>query len=89
MKNGDPIPFAPPANTPIVGQPFTLRSILIPVTASLTCNCGLGDDTTITIVSSAGATCPGCGRVWNVAFNPTTNKLEFSMALPGIEQVPS
>lgn len=82
-----PLPF--PASTPIVGQPFTLLSILIPVTAAIRCNCGGAGDTTITIVLSSGATCPACARVWNVAFNPTTQKLEFTMALPGTEQVPS
>jgi hypothetical protein len=86
-NNNRPVAFPAPASTPIVGQPFTLLSILIPVSAAITCNCGQSGDTrintTINIVLSAGATCPACHRVWNVAFNPTTNKLEFTMALPG------
>jgi len=90
-ENGNkPLPFPASTSTPIVGQPFTLLSILVPVTAVLKCNCGAeGGDTTVTIVQSVSAPCPGCQRVWNVALNPTTMKLEFAMALPDPAQVPS
>ena len=79
-----PLPFAAPANTPIVGQPFTFTTLMIPVTATLTCNCGPGaaDDRAVTIVLSQAGTCPRCGRTYNVGLNPTTMKLEIAMGEP-------
>ncbi len=86
MRNGNGIaPSAPVAGVPIVGQPFTLHSVMCPVTATLSCNCG-GPDTAVNIVASVAAECPSCHRVYNFAFNPTKNQLEVQMAVPTAEQ---
>lgn len=79
FKNGQPH---------IIGQPMTIHTAFCPVTATLTCNCG-GDNTAVTITLSQQAACPSCGRMFNAAFNPTTNKMEFVIALPKPEEVPS
>jgi hypothetical protein len=73
---------------PIVGQPFTLKTIGCPVNATLSCNCG-GAMTDVTIVASVAAACPSCQKVFNIGFNPTTNKLEVLVGLPPVQQVPS
>lgn len=74
-------------NVPIIGQPFQLHQIMCPVSAKLTCNCG-GPDTAVEIKMSTQANCPSCGRGFNIAFNPTTQKIEMSIAIPKPE-VPS
>jgi len=86
--NGKIAPFAAPANTPIVGQPFTFVTMLIPVTATLTCHCG-GADTAVTIVLSVAGVCPSCHKTYNVGLNPTTMKLEIAMGVPDADKDPS
>lgn len=73
---------------PIVGQPFTLEAIGVPCNAKLRCNCG-GADVAVIIMNSVPASCPSCRRVYNAAFNPLQSKVEFSIAVPQPEQVPS
>lgn len=66
---------------PVVGQPFTLVSVSCPMNAVLHCNCG-GAETDVAIVGSVGAACPTCGRMFNLAFNPTTMKVECVIGVP-------
>ena len=65
----------------IVGQPFTIESLGVPCNARLRCNCG-GADVAVVIVGSVSAACPSCHRVYNCAFNPMQNKVEFQIAVP-------
>ena len=57
-----PVPFQAPAGTPIVGQPFTLLSVGVPMNLTLTCNCPQLDDSTprpvLTIALSTAVACP-------------------------------
>lgn len=76
------------AAVPIVGQPFTLQNIWVPCNAKLRCNCG-GADVEIAIVNSESMACPSCKKVYNCAFNPTQNKVEFTIAVPGPDKVAS
>lgn len=69
------------AGPQLVGQPFQLHAVMIPASASLTCNCG-GEDTAVEIKMSVQAHCASCGRGFNCAYNPTTNKIEFQIAVP-------
>jgi hypothetical protein len=73
---------------PIVGQPFTLTGIAVPVNATLTCNCG-GADVAVTITMSTSMACPSCRKRYNAVFNPLQNKIEFQIAVPEAEKVPS
>jgi hypothetical protein len=83
-----PLPFAAPAGTPIVGQPFTLKTVGIPMNATLSCNCG-GADTEVTILLSAPAACPSCGTMYGLFFNPQTMQVCMNMVKPQPEGVPS
>ena len=83
-----PLSF-PPTAVPIVGQPFSIQSLYCPVNAVFTCNCGGAADTTVTIAGSVAASCPACQTSYNVAFNPTTGKLEVRVHVPTGEKVPS
>ena len=69
------------AAVPIVGQPFQIENIWIPCCAKLRCNCG-GADVAIAIENSVAVTCPSCQKVYNCAFNPMQNKVEFQIAVP-------
>lgn len=74
----------------LVGQPFTLHGIGVPVNAVLTCNCGAPADLArVEIKMSVGAECPSCKRVYNALFNPQNGKLEFQIAVPKPEGEPS
>lgn len=81
-----PLPFQAPSSIPVIGQPFQLTMVRCLVDATLSCNCG-GESTTVEIRGSVGAPCPSCGRVFNMAFNPTTNKMEVSIAVPKVEPI--
>jgi len=81
------IPFPVGAHVPLVGQPFALRSVWVPVHATLDCRCG-GDDVVVTIVASQPAACPSCGKMFAVAYNPVAGKLEMQIGVPNA-QVPS
>jgi len=86
---GEPFKFPkqqPQNNVPIVGQPFQVTSIGIPVNATVTCN---ADGENLTIANSAPATCPGCGKVYNLVFNPTNGQLQAIVQMPETPKVPS
>jgi hypothetical protein len=68
-----PIPFRtpPPQGGHVLGQPFTLANLSIPVNCTLTCNCGAP---TRTLPSWRVRRCsvPLCRKVYVVSFNPAT-----------------
>lgn len=77
-----PNPIQPsPRVVPIVGQPFTLLTAVMPVDVSLRCNCG-GEDVSVLISDLIAAACPSCGKVYRAAFNPLTTKLEINITVP-------
>lgn len=81
FKNGQPH---------LVGQPFSIHTLMVPVSAVLTCNCGgPADDTKVEITLSVAAACKSCGRQYNAAFNPQKNAVEFSIAVPEPPKEPS
>lgn len=81
FKNGQPH---------LVGQPFTLQAIGVPLNAVLTCNCGAPEDVArVEIKMSVGAACQSCKRVYNALFNPQSGKIEFQIAMPTPEGEPS
>lgn len=79
FKNGQPH---------IVGQPFTLEAISVPCSARLRCNCG-GAEVSVSIIHSVAASCPSCQKSYNALFNPTTNSVEFQIAVPEPPKVAS
>jgi len=62
----------------LIGQPFTLANISIPINGTLTCNCG-GPDTVLGVVASAPVTCPCCHKTFVVAFNPQNGQLTVAI----------
>ncbi len=86
MNNTPPGPT--PAGVPIIGQPFTLANLSIPVNAQLTCNCREGGGT-LTIVASAPVRCPSCLRVYTVLFNPANGQLQVLTMAPEAPKDPS
>ncbi len=89
-----PIPFQAPAGTPLVGQPFTLLTLGVPMNMTLTCNCvrrddAVGDRPVLTILLSAPATCPDCGKQYNAVFNPQNMQVAMQIGLPKTDEVPS
>lgn len=89
-----PIPFQAPAGTPLVGQPFTVLSLGVPMNMTLTCNCPRLDDSAaerpvLTILLSTPATCPACGKQYNAVFNPQNGQIAMQVGLAEPEQVPS
>lgn len=71
-----------PTTTPIIGQPFSFKSIGVPVNAVFTCNCTGGAAPDLTIRNSEPVQCPNCQKLINVFFNPTNGKLEMHIANP-------
>ena len=78
--NRNPLQFQT-KQVPVVGQPFTLVSVSCPMNAHLRCNCG-STNADVSIVGSVGAACPSCGKMFNMAFNPTTMKVECVIGVP-------
>jgi hypothetical protein len=67
-----------PAGVPILGQPFTLAHLTLPVNGLLTCNCVV-PGVPLHILASAPVTCPGCQKTYLVAFNPQNGQLTVAM----------
>lgn len=80
-----PFPAASPA-VPLVGQPFKVVAIWCPVNLTLDCNCG-GEQVRVEVVGSLPTACPSCGKVYRVAFNPMTQKIEMQIAIPQAQVV--
>jgi hypothetical protein len=79
-----PIPFQAPTGTTIVGQPFTILGVGVPVNAKLKCNCG-GLDTEVSITNSQAASCPSCLKSFNALFNPINGQLKFQIGVSANE----
>jgi hypothetical protein len=92
-----PLPFQAPAGTPIVGQPFTILTVGVPMNLTLTCNCRAsspaeGDAArrpVLVIALSVPVACPHCGKTYNALFNPQNMQIQMQVGLPATEQVPS
>lgn len=80
-------PAAVPSGGHILGQPFTLSNLSMPVSATFTCNCAQ-PPSEMTIVNSAPVKCPACARVYVVAFNPQNGQLTVAVAVED-QKVPS
>lgn len=88
---GSPLPFHAPAGTPLVGQPFTVLKVGVPMNLVLKCNC-TPQGTEVTIVGSQPAPCSSCGKVYNAVFNPTApqnQQIQMHIQVPEPEKVPS
>lgn len=72
-----PTPFERAA---LVGQPFTLANISMPVNCTITCNCAQ-PPSEMTILNSTPAKCPACQKTYVVAFNPTNGQIMVAMAV--------
>lgn len=76
-----PMPFQQPSpGGHILGQPFTLSNLSIPVNATLACNCAM-PPTELHIVNSVPAECPVCQKTYLVTFNPQNGQLMVAMAV--------
>jgi hypothetical protein len=81
-------PF-PSAGVPVLGQPFTITGMSVPMNVQLTCNCETSDRAVLTIVMSQPVTCPQCGKVYSAVFNPQTGGVQMQVGLPKGQEVPS
>lgn len=76
------VPFKAPAPAPagahILGQPFTLSNISIPVNATLTCNCAQ-PPSVLAIAAGAAVKCPVCQKTYAVVFNPQNGQIMVAM----------
>ncbi len=77
---GTPQPF--PSGGHLLGQPFTVKSLGIPVNVVFTCNCIGEGATELTIVGSTPVTCPQCQTAYNAFLNPNTGAVQFSTQKP-------
>lgn len=73
------IPFPTPQGGHIIGQPFALSDLSVPVNVTLTCNCAV-PSSVLVIVASAPVKCPACSKTYLVTFNPQTGQLSVAMA---------
>lgn len=74
------IPFPqPPNGGHILGQPFTLSNLSIPVNATLACNCTM-PPSELQIVASAPTQCPRCRKAYIVVFNPQNGQIQVAIA---------
>lgn len=82
-----PIQF--PNGGHILGQPFSLANMAIPVNAILSCNClcsGGGAPTALQVIASAPVQCPNCQKVYIIALNvPPNSQLSVAMSDPSKE----
>ncbi len=74
-----PVPFKAPAGVAIIGQPFTVSNLSMPVSCLFTCNCAQ-PPSELPIVNSAPVTCPACQSTWMVTFNPTNGQIMVAKA---------
>ncbi len=73
-----PIPF-PQNGGHILGQPFTISNVAIPINATLTCNC-TQPPAEMQVVSSAPVTCHECQKTYLVALNPSNGQIVVGIA---------
>jgi len=90
-SNGKPpIPFQAPAGTPLIGQPFSILTVGVPMNMTLTCNCGAADERPVLVVQmSAFAVCPTCRKQYSAFFNPQTGQTHMVINAPADEGVPA
>ena len=86
-SNGSKMPSLHTA-VPIIGQPVTVLEIMVPVSAKLQCHCGANADP-ILIMSSQAAACAGCGKLYNVSFNPSNGQIQIAIGIPVASEIPS
>jgi len=84
--NGQIKPAPAPAGVPIVGQPFTLAHLSLPMNGQLTCNCG-GASAPLVFVASAPVRCPACARHYTVLFNPANGQIQVLTAIDAPDKV--
>lgn len=75
----------------LVGQPFTILTVGVPMNMTLTCNCEAGRDAgerpVLAIVLSAGVVCPSCRKQYGAFFNPQNGQIQMSIVAPSAEQL--
>lgn len=88
-----PFPVPAPQGGHLLGQPFTIANLAIPVNATIACNClcaSGGAPTVLQVLASAPVQCPSCQKVYVIALNvPPNSQLSVAMSDPSKEQVPS
>jgi hypothetical protein len=75
------IPFPAPNGGFILGQPFTVSNVSIPISAIICCNCAV-PPSQLQIVASAPVVCPACQKTYTVALDPKNGQLTVAIAVP-------
>ncbi len=87
-NNGQaPTPFKQPPGVPILGQPFQIANLSIPVNCHFTCSHGHAAGEPIPVTLSQPITCPQCRRSYALALNPTNGQVMVLMSEPQIQVV--
>jgi hypothetical protein len=88
-RNGAVTKFPSPAPSGghLLGQPFTLSNLSIPVNVTFACNCAQ-PPSEMQVINSAPVTCPACQKTYIVAFNPQNGQITVSLAVEH-QKVPS
>jgi hypothetical protein len=85
------VPFPQTNGAHLVGQPFTISNLSIPVNALLHCNCMCASGAApaaIPIIASAPAQCPNCLKTYGVTFNPQNGQLQVAVVAEA-DRIPS
>lgn len=73
----------PQGGVPMIGQPFTVKAVGIPVNVAFTCHCPGGDpEAVLEILLSEDVTCPACGTVYTAVYDVATKTVQFGGRKP-------
>lgn len=86
MTPGPAHPFQAAPGAHILGQPFTVTKINVPVTCEVTCNCVPGN-TPIPVTLGTLFTCPACGHTFQTGAIP--KDMQVLIARVSEDKVPS
>lgn len=76
-------PFPTETGAHLLGQPFTISNLSIPINALLHCNCACDSGlppADLPIIASAPVQCPHCLKTYGVTFNPQNGQLQVVVA---------
>lgn len=79
MDKTSPFSGKMPTGGHVIGQPFTLGNITMPISGTLTCNCAV-PFSELAIQNSAPVKCPCCQKTYIVAFNPQNGQIVVAMS---------
>lgn len=83
--NGNPIPFAPRVDVPIVGQPFTVKGGH--GTTMVQCNCGAREP--VLLIGQAPNFCPACDLGFSVGMFSIDEQGQLKVGIRLVRRAPT